>query len=1732
MCFASGLSLCANPVANFAPSVKQGCVPLTVNFTDQSTGGVTSYSWDFGNGNKSSLKNPSAIYYKSGNFTVTLTVSDANGNKSTKTFSPVRVFSNPTVNFSADTVGCIGENLNFTDLSVKADTIITKWTWDFGDGNLNNKQMAGHKYTYSGKFTIGLTIVDGFGCKSLKTKTNYIRIKPTPAASFTLNKTFSCMLPGVFNATNTSTGASSYKWSCSDGSSGTGKDFKTNITNYGKYKVTLVAIGSGCNDTIEKFPVTVEKLSAKFNITGFSLCKGDTIKFTNASTAATGLTYYWDFGDGNTSTDKDPKNKYASSGTFQVKLRVSSGACSDSVVHQVKINPEPDVTISVLDSTGCNPPFNAVFKVNGNDYVASFWNFGDKTPKKNFPKGSPITHTYEKKGNYRASAIITNSYGCTVELKMDNNINVGTQDVHIIPKNVYGCIPKTVEYEVDEEEVTQPIKSYEWVFTDTTTKYNTDKVKKTFYKAGNYLAILTVETVNGCILTDTAEISVGKKYIPSFKILQKHLCNKDTIHYINTSHDSIKKKVTFFLSVVDSTGSIFKDSMFNTEKGGKHLIRIVARHFGCETESENADTIYVHGPFMSLAVRFVDCKYNMVAFKPDYSWANRLLLTKNYFDTLPHKLPYKQKELFTPYGSPFIFKAWNDTFRCFDSLKRWPMAPVHDLGLDYSQNQNCAPAKATMLHNGNLKNAKWIFPNGDTSIAKKTSFVFKEAGVYKIYLVGHFDSSLCQDTNIIMFHVEGATLKGHAFASSKCMPITLNLSDSLAGKDNNYHTWRIGDQIVEAKGLTTLFNIQSMPQKDSMITVRHIVQSAKGCTSEKEYLLPFGGPKANYIYQRFTICDTPVFYFKSYIDSSLTKYPVTFKWVMSSGLVSKAQDFNAKFKTMGMNYFTLSITDKFGCKSAFYDSFEVSPNMLAPAFKADPTGRFCPPLQCQFTDMSKTFNSDIVKWEWDFGDGSTSQLKDPQKLYLVPGSYDITLKLTSRSGCTTVLKKPGYIIINGPRGTYDFDRGNGCLPLTVGFRGTTLDSATMEWDLGDGVIRQGNNFKHVYRERRIYIPAMILTDTLGCKYTLPPIDTIEVFDYPKTRTVLKGLCYHQPIKVSQSTVSNHEDSAVNVSWYFNGNLKSPGKDSMYMPESRGLQGVRVITENKGTCKDTFDNQVRIYAPQTDFNVTEDFVCLGNITKFLNKVKADTTVVYYEWDFGDGAKSEKKITQHTYNAPGQYQVRLIARDILNCEDTMTKPAIAVVGDTISPPIIPIRRASVLNDRHVELVFAKYPTFDFTKYIIYREANNKYYKMADVKTDIDTVFVDQQCNTLKESYCYKVASQNLCLYVSDVQLSREHCTIETKALGQMDANKVTWSPYIGFDSIARYQVWRQDYNQPEAYKLIDSVNAGQLTYIDSLITCNIRQNYRIKAIQHGGFKEFSNSDTATAKPYYINTTKPNYTWRTTIENNKSSRVEWLNNAWSRNGIRGYLMSKSFANGDPIFDYKYFDARDTIYEDDKVKVNEYSYIYYVRGIDNCNDTTPFSNPAQTILLTAYFDETTQKPALKWNHYQLWDQKIAYYEIEQKLEDGTFVLIGKVAANENSFIDMNARQSCSPYYIYRVRAVSYVHAATGNIASSLSNEANALPHSTLFVPNAFSPDLNNINENFGPKGQYISRYKFQIYNRWGEKIFETNDCMVPWDGTFKNERCQEGVYLYHIEALGADNKSYNLQGTFTLLR
>jgi len=92
----------------------------------------------------------------------------------------------------------------------------------------------------------------------------------------------------------------------------------------------------------------------------------------------------------------------------------------------------------------------------------------------------------------------------------------------------------------------------------------------------------------------------------------------------------------------------------------------------------------------------------------------------------------------------------------------------------------------------------------------------------------------------------------------------------------------------------------------------------------------------------------------------------------------------------------------------------------------------------------------------------------------------------------------------------------------------------------------------------------------------------------------------------------------------------------------------------------------------------------------------------------------------------------------------------------------------------------------------------------------------------------------------------------------------------------------------------------------------------------------------------------------------------------------------------------------------------------------------------------------------------------------------------------------------------------------------------SSLSMPNAFSPNGDGINDIYKAKDGYKSIVKFKavIYNRWGQKIFEWNNPAEGWDGTIHGKDAKQGVYFVHVEAKGADGRTFNIKRDVNLLR
>jgi PKD repeat protein len=198
----------AAPTVAFTGTPLTGCFPLPVNFTDQSipgNGTIVSWQWDFGDGASSSIQNPSHTYTASGNYNVTLRLTNSFGCVKVLAKSQyIKISSGVTANFSNSSPSACNApvTINFQNLSTGTGTLT--YQWSFGDGGTSILADPLHTYLTAGTYSVQLITISSAGCRDTITKTNLINIG-TINAAFTNAPSVCVNVPLSF--TNTSSPA-------------------------------------------------------------------------------------------------------------------------------------------------------------------------------------------------------------------------------------------------------------------------------------------------------------------------------------------------------------------------------------------------------------------------------------------------------------------------------------------------------------------------------------------------------------------------------------------------------------------------------------------------------------------------------------------------------------------------------------------------------------------------------------------------------------------------------------------------------------------------------------------------------------------------------------------------------------------------------------------------------------------------------------------------------------------------------------------------------------------------------------------------------------------------------------------------------------------------------------------------------------------------------------------------------------------------------------------------------------------------------------------------------------------------------------------------------------------------------------------------------------------------------------------------------------------------------------
>jgi gliding motility-associated-like protein len=301
------------------------------------------------------------------------------------------------------------------DTASGPNNTITAWEWDFGNGTISTDANTSISYATAGTQTVTLTTTNANGCRASSTVN--VVVSPLPVAGFTPEDACANSSTQFINTSTISSGTiSGYFWDFGDGF-GTSTAINPSYTYLqpGTYTVTMIATSNeGCSDTITRtvtiFPLPV----ANFLNISAAGCGPLVVNFTDSSYIAQGsvIAWFWDFGDGQSSTLQNPPHTYEASGTYNVTLTVTSNnGCENSITvpNIVTVYPGPiaEFQPDPAQASILQPEFNFTNLTTGG--LSYQWTFGDGSASSS--QFEPF-HAYADTGTYMVTLYVVNSYGC------------------------------------------------------------------------------------------------------------------------------------------------------------------------------------------------------------------------------------------------------------------------------------------------------------------------------------------------------------------------------------------------------------------------------------------------------------------------------------------------------------------------------------------------------------------------------------------------------------------------------------------------------------------------------------------------------------------------------------------------------------------------------------------------------------------------------------------------------------------------------------------------------------------------------------------------------------------------------------------------------------------------------------------------------------------------------------------------------------------------------------------------------------------------------------------------------------------------------------------------------------------------------------------------------------------------------------------------------------------------
>ncbi|MHC1778158.1 MAG: PKD domain-containing protein [Lentimicrobium sp.] len=569
---------------------------------------------------------------------------------------------------------------------------------------------------------------------------------------------------------------------------------------------------------------------------------------------------------------------------------------------------------------------------------------------------------------------------------------------------------------------------------------------------------------------------------------------------------------------------------------------------------------------------------------------------------------------------------------------------------------------------GNVVGWAWNFDDPASGIFNLSDIedpqhIFSAPGTYNVTLqITNFNN--CTDTITKQITVGAAPAVEFTWQSSCAEALTSFFTDATIVNLNAVATfaWDFGDG-----GISNLQDPQHMYAAGNDYTVMLTITDTAGCSNSVSHLVHVSPlPVAFFSYTAPTCFETEtVFNDLSYTESG---YITEWEWIFGDGnttVVTYPDDPNVthQYANAGFYNVTLNITTSEGCEATVIIQVEVIPNPVANFISTSS----CLGEPVNFTDLSQpNGGGQITGWAWEFGDptsgvNNTSLLTNPSHTYAQPGTYTVSLIVTTTNSCADTTTR---VITIAPAPVVDFTFTSGCSNDTIQFTSSTfvdpVSTLNWLWEFGDGTTSTAADPQHIYTSQGVYFVNLTITDTAGCTALIShPVSVIPgpiaIFSF--TAPACSGT------EVQFDDMSLAQGSVI-TSWFWDfgdGNtelVSAPGNpDVTHIYANAGVYTVTLsITNLEGCDAETSQNVQIVTGPTAEFVFEQG--CLGTPVAFtdLTTTNGGPAIVQWLWNFGDPASGVSNTSNlqnplHIFNLAGTYDVLLTSTSASGCQDTI-------------------------------------------------------------------------------------------------------------------------------------------------------------------------------------------------------------------------------------------------------------------------------------------------------------------------------------------------------------------------------------------------------------------------------------------------------------------------------------------------